>query len=721
MEQRIRIFDTATGEELRTLSGHHSQVIQLSFVAGRPWLLSTSWDGTSRLWDTVSGEELVRLPRYGDATFMNSDNLRFGWCYENNSVLELFQIEPSTVVRTIPEIVQPADVRPYSCALSPDNQFIANNSADGVRVLRAADGKLVKFFPAKNVMEPTYTADGALWFGSAGKLFRADLAKDQLDEIQGLTGERFRLNADGSVIAALHGQTIFVRRPEGTIKWQANQEQVETMSLSADGRWLATGTRMHVGMRVWDARTGKLQWKNDLRQGAGVSFMPDDRLFTATTEGCALWDAETGKQFWQRPRDAESVMGIRNAVAPDGGLIAVANTWTEAMLIDPATGAEIAKLQSPNPRYIASMSFSGTSRYIAIAYEDHSIQLWDLGRLRGELAALALDWGGKPNQQPPDIPPQTPTGPRGLLALAAVGVIAAIGFGVAIFDRHRRLLRGYLEIEAVAIERQQQLHTAEKELARGQKMTALGTLAAGVAHDFNNLLSVIRMANTGIARATRRPPEIADDLHDIESAVVDGKRIVQSMLGYTRDGVGPTEKFAIAPLLEETMRLLSRQFLSGLHLHLEVEPNLPDVVGYPGRLKQMLLNLVVNASEAMDGKGKLWIEARALSSISSEVVLRPSDADRFISISVRDTGPGMDRETRSRIFEPFFTTKMSATTRGTGLGLSLVYTMAEQDGLGLNCESAPGQGATFTILFPVHSGAGSGSPTSADAPSAQNL
>jgi signal transduction histidine kinase len=251
-------------------------------------------------------------------------------------------------------------------------------------------------------------------------------------------------------------------------------------------------------------------------------------------------------------------------------------------------------------------------------------------------------------------------------------------------------------------------------------MTALGTLAAGVAHDFNNLLSVIRMANTGIARTMRRAPEIAEDLHDIESAVVDGKRIVQSMLGYTRDGVGPAETFSVAPVLEETIRLLSRQFLSGLHLHLDIAPGLPDVIGYPGRLKQMLLNLIVNASEAMGGKGELWIDARAAGHISTGIVLRPSDAETFICISVRDNGPGIDRETRSRIFEPFFTTKTSATTRGTGLGLSLVYTMAEQDGLGLDCESAPGRGATFTIYFPVLASAGSGSPITSSGAKLQN-
>jgi two-component system cell cycle sensor histidine kinase/response regulator CckA len=133
-----------------------------------------------------------------------------------------------------------------------------------------------------------------------------------------------------------------------------------------------------------------------------------------------------------------------------------------------------------------------------------------------------------------------------------------------------------------------------------------------------------------------------------------------------------------------------------------------------------LLNFVVNASEAMDGKGDLWIEAQSVDAVGGGVILHPSEAPRYVAISVRDNGPGFDPQTKSRIFEPFFTTKTSATTRGTGLGLSLVYTMAEQDGLGLDCQSAPGEGATFTIFFPIHARDGSGSPTSAEAAGTHN-
>jgi signal transduction histidine kinase len=715
-DQRIRVYDSRTGEELRALVGHHAQPVQLHFVAGRPWLLSMSWDGTSRLWDTVSGEELVRLPRYGDATFMNQATRQFGWRFQNNSVLELFQIEPPSVVRTFPDSIQRVASRPIQCAISPDERLLAIASSDGVRLLNPEDGKSICFREFSEANELGFLADGSPYVGLGKKFLRLNATNLEPSEVPGISGEKFRPSADGSVIASLDGQRISVWRGGKILQWDARQEGLETIALSADGKWLATGTRNHIGLRVWDAATGHAQWTNDFRHGAGVAFSADGHgLLAAGTEGCTLFEAASGWKIWERPRGEDTVHGIRVAASPDGKLVAVAHTWTEAMLLDATTGTELATLKTPNPRYINFLNFSGNGRFLAVTFEDRSIQLWDLKRLRTELAGVGLDWG---TSGPPPSPAPLADSPRllrYLLALAAAGVLAAIVFGISAFARHRQLLRGYLDIEAVAVQRQEQLHNAEKELVRGQKMTALGTLAAGVAHDFNNLLSVIRMANTGIARATQRPPEIADDLQDIESAVVDGKRIVQSMLGYTRDGLGPAEDFEIGPLLEECVRLLSRQYSPDIQMHLEIDRDLPVVHGYPGRLRQMLLNLVVNASEAMNGRGEIWIEAALKNHSDSALILRPSQAPRYLRVSIRDNGPGIEPQVRARIFEPFFTTKTSATIRGTGLGLSLVYTMAEQDGLGLDCQSAPGQGATFTIIFPVTASAGSRSPISTTA------
>ena len=150
------------------------------------------------------------------------------------------------------------------------------------------------------------------------------------------------------------------------------------------------------------------------------------------------------------------------------------------------------------------------------------------------------------------------------------------------------------------------------------------------------------------------------------------------------------------------MALLSREFLSGITLSSELEPNAPKVALGRGLLEQILLNLVVNASEALRGEGRLKIVLRSLPAEAFRaLVLRPRAAEHYLELVVTDSGPGISPEIRDRIFEPFFTTKRGGTKPGTGLGLSLVYSIAQSAGLGLGVESELGRGTVFTVLLPV--------------------
>jgi signal transduction histidine kinase len=154
--------------------------------------------------------------------------------------------------------------------------------------------------------------------------------------------------------------------------------------------------------------------------------------------------------------------------------------------------------------------------------------------------------------------------------------------------------------------------------------------------------------------------------------------------------------------VDDTVTLLSRQFLSGIELTLEMDRLAPPVIGARTRLEQMLLNLIVNASEAMNGVGKLLICVRPhVLPENATLLLHPRPAQTYVELTVRDSGPGIEPAIVGRIFEPFFTTKTHGATRGTGLGLSMVYTMALQDGLGLQVETNPGAGAAFRIVLPV--------------------
>ena len=157
-------------------------------------------------------------------------------------------------------------------------------------------------------------------------------------------------------------------------------------------------------------------------------------------------------------------------------------------------------------------------------------------------------------------------------------------------------------------------------------------------------------------------------------------------------------------MVEEAALLLSKEFLSGVELKLDLNRATPPVRVNKGKLQQALLNLVVNASEAMKGSGKLTLSVRPLTILpelaEGRFTVRPNDAAHYVQIAVMDTGPGIPAEILDRIFEPFFTTKTAGTRKGTGLGLSLVHTMAGQEGFGLAVQSKPGAGATFHLFIP---------------------
>jgi signal transduction histidine kinase/WD40 repeat protein len=295
-------------------------------------------------------------------------------------------------------------------------------------------------------------------------------------------------------------------------------------------------------------------------------------------------------------------------------------------------------------------------------------------------------------------------------AAAAAAALLALLAGMFVFVHQRKLLAGYAQAERLAAERQQQLGQAQAALFQSQKMEALGTLAAGVAHDFNNLLSIIRMSKQLVDRAVKPEGVTKENLEAIEQAVHQGKSLVNSMLGYSRRPTEAIEDFSVVKVVGDTVALLSRQFLGGLTLNLQLDQSCPPIHGSRARLEQALLNLIVNASEAMTGSGALTIKARPMdaSAPAANGVLQPKDASGGVELSVSDTGPGIPPDALPRIFEPFFTTKTVGTQRGTGLGLSLVYALAKQDGWGLGVQTAPGGGTTFTLSLPASQTALSG-------------
>ena len=239
----------------------------------------------------------------------------------------------------------------------------------------------------------------------------------------------------------------------------------------------------------------------------------------------------------------------------------------------------------------------------------------------------------------------------------------------------------------------------EEELRQAQKMDAIGQLAGGIAHDFNNVLTMI--AGSGeLARYELEPGHPArPEVDGIIAAVERGAALTRQLLTFSRRRTPALTEVDVAAALRETGALLNRVVGSEIDLRVEVAADSGTVRLEEGQLDQIVINLVVNARDAIGGKpGSIAVLAEHVASAGEDRV----------RIRVSDSGAGMDAETRARIFEPFFTTKPEGS--GTGLGLSTVYGIVTQADGQLTVESEPGRGTTFTVELPR---AGAGSLTAA--------
>jgi PAS domain S-box-containing protein len=243
------------------------------------------------------------------------------------------------------------------------------------------------------------------------------------------------------------------------------------------------------------------------------------------------------------------------------------------------------------------------------------------------------------------------------------------------------------------------LRRLEERLVQSERLEAVGRLAGGVAHDFNNLLTAI----LGYVSALRSgsaddPGQRAHDLEQIENAATRAADLTQQLLAFSRRQILVPEVLALDGVLAEIESLVRR--LIGEHIAIAVKtvPDLGCVKADRGQLSQVVLNLCINARDAMPGGGTMLIETGNDELDDARAARVGVPPGPYVRLSVVDTGEGMDVETQRRIFEPFFTTKPAGT--GTGLGLATVYGIVKQSGGGVRVTSERGRGSTFTVHLP---------------------
>lgn len=247
---------------------------------------------------------------------------------------------------------------------------------------------------------------------------------------------------------------------------------------------------------------------------------------------------------------------------------------------------------------------------------------------------------------------------------------------------------------------EEDMHKMEAQLLQAQKMEAVGQLAGGVAHDFNNLLTVIQ-GNTEMAiMRTGEDDPVFRNLKEIGRVTARASALTRQLLTFSRRQPMAKENLSVNNVVEEMLKMLQRLIGENISFRAELAPDLWNTKADPGQFEQLIMNLIVNARDAMPSGGKLLIKTD--NTVIGEGITGEARPGRFVRISVEDTGTGMDAETRTRIFEPFFTTK--GVGKGTGLGLSVVYGIVKSHDGWINVESEPGSGSNFKIYLPAVSG-----------------
>ncbi|MBD3179476.1 MAG: PAS domain-containing protein, partial [Candidatus Latescibacteria bacterium] len=247
--------------------------------------------------------------------------------------------------------------------------------------------------------------------------------------------------------------------------------------------------------------------------------------------------------------------------------------------------------------------------------------------------------------------------------------------------------------------REKEQKRLQEELNQARKMESVGRLAGGVAHDFNNLLTVITGHTSMLLSDSELSDKLREELIEISRAGERAADLTRQLLAYSRRQILEARVININKVIGNLNRMLNRLLGEDIRLVTELDENLWNIKADPVQMEQIVVNLAVNAREAMPDGGNLTIRT-ANAEIDNEVPGShiPAESGDYVRISITDTGAGMDEQTREQIFEPFFTTK--GLGKGTGLGLSTVYGIVKQSGGYIMAESEPDKGTTFNIYLP---------------------
>jgi two-component system NtrC family sensor kinase len=278
-------------------------------------------------------------------------------------------------------------------------------------------------------------------------------------------------------------------------------------------------------------------------------------------------------------------------------------------------------------------------------------------------------------------------------------VASSFNHMTAALNQSRAELNELIQVlESKVEERTKELLAARAEVAQGEKLASIGVLAAGIAHELNNPLTGV-LTFTSLMR--KKAKEDSEDAEDLDLVIRETKRcasIIRRLLDFAREKVPVKGYFNLNQVIEDTVRFIERPAsLQQIEISCDLDPALPQIWGDADLLKQVIMNLLVNAEQAIEGKGQIRVESRA--HIVSDPAKPAAEPLPMVEIAITDTGCGIPEANLERIFDPFFTSKEVG--KGTGLGLSVSYGIVKAHGGKISVESVVGTGSTFRVALPI--------------------
>jgi WD40 repeat protein len=398
-DRNVYLWDVATTTRRMVLAGAQSGGVEVAFSPVGDLLATWSWEGKIRLWNPRTGKLLLSMTGYCDDPVFRSDGGLLV-AHDENSQMGLWQVASRREFRTL--LRDEYHDEYWKIAIHPAGRLLAAGMESGVGLWDLASGRELGFLPIGTTRHLLFDKSGDLLTRGSAGVWRWPI---QTDQTQGalLVGppralllpagdSQFALDRDGRLMVVANEDgalALSLDQPDRLIKYSP-QDDARYVAVSPEGRWVATGSHHEPGVKIWEARDGKFALELPSEGWSEVAFSPDGQWLAAGHSNCRIWSVG----LWT---EGSPIGGTLLGFSPDGSVLAVETGAGVVRLVDPATGADYARLEAPNQERAHHIGFSPDGAYIALASQDAAaIHVWDLRAIRAKLAAMRLDWDAAP-------------------------------------------------------------------------------------------------------------------------------------------------------------------------------------------------------------------------------------------------------------------------------------------------------------------------------------